>query len=413
MFKIKLMRSLFLIAMISILAGCGQTVRESLSPINTPELAKDKINKKIVLLPLADYTQGRTPDDNLRRQVKINTSLNHRLSMYGLYSPLQEDVMQQLVDMGIISEVKSNELNYDKYRHLSKEIGFDWSSAMQDEIARVYAISEATRATQGSMKFEHIGLNQEAVKVLGIRFNSDYLLRGRIVEYEIRQGHSLNPFQRGFLPVFFGVTSNALFGVAKTEQYDLWHDAAVGGTVGALIGTNLETPFNPPKKNTEVITEGDHPRFMTQKTVTDYEGGYEMYQGLNAGVWGAAGATAAYLASKGGKIEKAVVQVSLALQKADDGTIIWQNRVEKEVEPYTMWANPTDRLVLDRAIEEAALSLIDDLAATLKKMPEQVIQQTVYIPPPPQAVIEEPISPPAPVQEKKMLKKHLKQAPLK
>lgn len=412
MFKFNFMRSLFLIAMISILAGCGQTVRESLSPINTQEQAKNKINKKIVLLPLADYTQGRTPDDNLRRQVKINTSLNYRLSMYGLYSPLQEDVMQQLVDMGIISELKTNELNYDKYRHLSKEIGFDWSSAMQEEISRVYAISEATKATQGSMRFEQVGLNQEAVKVLGTRFNSEYLLRGRIVEYEMRQGHSLNPFQRGFLPVFFGVTSNALFGVAKTEQYDLWHDVAVGGTVGALIGTNLETPFNPPKKETTTITEGTHPRFMTQKTVTDYEGGYEMYQGLNAGVWGAAGAAAAYLSNKGGKIEKAVVQVSLALQKADDGTIIWQNRVEKEVEPYTMWANPTDRIVLDKAIEEAALSLIDDLAATLKAMPEPVIQQTAYIPPPPQAVIEEPIS--APVEPMtKPARKPMKQAPLK
>jgi hypothetical protein len=412
MFKFNFMRSLFLIAMISILAGCGQTVRESLSPINTQEQAKNKINKKIVLLPLADYTQGRTPDDNLRRQVKINTSLNHRLSMYGLYSPLQEDVMQQLVDMGIISELKTNELNYDKYRHLSKEIGFDWSSAMQEEISRVYAISEATKATQGSMRFEQVGLNQEAVKVIGTRFSSDYLLRGRIVEYEMRQGHSLNPFQRGFLPVFFGVTSNALFGVAKTEQYDLWHDVAVGGTVGALIGTNLETPFNPPKKETTTTIEGTHPRFMTEKTVTDYDGGYEMYQGLNAGVWGAAGAAAAYLSNKGGKIEKAVVQVSLALQKADDGTIIWQNRVEKEVEPYTMWANPTDRIVLDKAIEEAALSLIDDLAASLKSMPESVVQQAVYMPPPPQAVVEEPIL--APVEPmSKPARKPMKQAPLK
>jgi hypothetical protein len=132
------------------------------------------------------------------------------------------------------------------------------------------------------------------------------------------------------------------------------------------LGSNAETPFTPPNKKT-TITGGPHPRFATESV--SYHGGYENHAGYNAAVWGAAGASAAYLASKGGQVPQAVVQISLALQDASDGRIVWANRVEKQVEPLSMWADPAVRTQIDRAVEEAAGALIINLANALSNNP--------------------------------------------
>jgi hypothetical protein len=128
------------------------------------------------------------------------------------------------------------------------------------------------------------------------------------------------------------------------------------------LGSDAETPFTAPRKKT--ITSGEaHPRFATESVTST--GGYSDHAGYNAAVWGAVGASAAYLASKGGHVPQAVVQISLALQDAIDGRVVWANRVEKQVEPITMWADPAVRTQIDKAVEEAAGALIVNLANAL------------------------------------------------
>ncbi|MCD6200010.1 MAG: hypothetical protein J7K15_15820, partial [Deltaproteobacteria bacterium] len=299
---------------------------------------------------------GVRPDDSLRRQVKIYEALMYRLAEKGFYVPLKEDVVQYLVDLGIIQIIgKPSIRSSNSYGSITEELGSEWSDAMQEEIQKLVVVNEQLAKSKQRYEVTRVGLDPGTIQQIGRRFGADYILRGRVVEYEVREGNTLNPLQIGILPFFFDTSSALLFGFAESERYDLWQDLAIGGGLGALLGSNAETPFTTPNKKT-TITGGSHPRFATEST--SYHGGYENHAGYNAAVWGAVGASAAYLASKGGHVPQAVVQISLALQDASDGRIVWANRVERQVEPLSMWADPAVRTQIDRAVEEAAGALI-------------------------------------------------------
>ncbi len=345
-----------------ITCGCGQKVRDSVKPVDTAAIKNPTPCAQIVMLPFADYTAGHAPDDSLRRQIKIQSAISQRLAHDGFYVPVEEDVVQYLVNLGIIQLIETPAIESRRSRNtLFRELGTGWSDAMKDQIRNVMLQNEMANVPEERLKLNHIGLNKDTVRQIGEYFGADYVLRGRIVEYEIREGKILNPLQQGILPFFFDWTSATIFGVAQSDQYDLWQDLALGGAMGAGLGSMADTPFNGPTSKTKTV--GTHPRFA--HTVTTTSGGYEHSAAFNAGVWGAAGMAAAYLAAKGGHVPQAVVQISLALQDAKTGKVVWANRVEKQVEPVTMWADPSDRTQIDRAVEEAAKSLAGDLAKTL------------------------------------------------
>ena len=336
---------LLLLTIMVCLVSCGQKVKDSVAPLNTPVQYLNSPAKQIVVLPLADYTIGVRPDDSLRRQVKIYEALMYRLAEKGFYVPLKEDVVQYLVDLGVIRIVGQPSIRSGSSCGLiTEELSSGWSEAMQEEIQKLVVMNEQLDKSKQRFELTRVGLDPGTIQQIGRRFGADYILRGRVVEYEVRDGNTLNPLQIGILPFFFDTSSALLFGFAESERYDLWQDLAVGAGLGALLGSFAETPFS---------------------------SGHSDYAGLNAAVWGAAGASAAYLASKGGRIPQAVVQLSLALQDANDGRVIWENRVEKQVEPVSMWADPAERTQVDRAVEEAAAALVDDLATTLDGIPSE------------------------------------------
>ncbi|MFO8240361.1 MAG: hypothetical protein R6T90_05115 [Dissulfuribacterales bacterium] len=354
---------LLLLTIMVCLAGCGQKITDSVAPLNGSVQYPDSAAKQVVVLPLADYTAGVRPDDSLRRQVKIYEALMYRLAEKGFYVPLKEDVVQCLVDLEIIKIIGNPSISSSSsHRLITEELGSDWSNAMQEEIQRLMLANEQLKKSKQGYEVSKVGLDPGTIQQIGRRFGADYVLRGRIVEYEIREGNTLNPLQIGVLPFFFDTSSALLFGFAESEKYDLWQDLSIGTGLGALLGSNAETPFTAPRKET-TTTGGPHPRFVTESVT--HTGGYSDHAGYNAAVWGAVGASAAYLASKGGHVPQAVVQISLALQDAVDGRIVWANRVEKQVEPVSMWADPAVRTQIDKAVEEAAGALIVNLANAL------------------------------------------------
>jgi TolB-like protein len=358
---------LFLPAIMICLVSCGQKIKDSVVPLDTAVQYPDSPAKQIVVLPLADYTMGVQPDDSLRRQIKIYEALMYRLAEKGFYVPLKEDVVQYLVDLGVIQIIgKPSVRSSSSYGLITEELSSGWSDTMQEEIQKLVVMNEQLGKSKQCYEITRVGLDPGTIQQIGRRFGADYILRGRIVEYEVRDNNTLNPLQVGILPFFFDSSSALLFGFAESERYDLWQDLAVGGGLGALFGSHAETPFTAPDKKT-TISGGSHPRFATESA--SYQGGHEDHAGLNAAVWGAAGASAAYLASKGGQVKQAVVQISLALQDANDGRIIWANRVEKQVEPVSMWADPAVRIQIDRAVEEAAAALIVNLTNALSNSP--------------------------------------------
>jgi len=353
----------FLVAVCLCLVACGQKVKDSIAPLNTSAQFQKAGTQQIVILPLADYTVGIRPDDALRRQVKIHDALMYCLAKKGFYVPIEEDVVQYLADLGVIRIIKPSVTHTDSsYREVMNEMGGEWSGEMRKEIEKLMVKNRDLSGSKEGFEVTKVGLNPGTIEQIGRYFGANYVLRGRIVEYEVRQGQTLNPIQQGILPFFFDTSSAALFGVAESGKYDLWQNLSIGSGIGALFGSHGGTPFNAPHKETK-ISNASHPRFATR--TSKYVGGYEKRALLNATVWGAAGATAAYLASKGGRISQAVVQLSLALQDAHSGRIVWINRVEKEVEPVSMWADPTVRTQIDRAVEEAAGALVANLTEAL------------------------------------------------
>ncbi len=329
----KLIKALLAIGTVILFSGCGQVVTETVSPMDSTTVPIGQ-TQSVVMLPLADYSQGVSPDESLRRQIKIHSAVAHELARHGYYLPVEEDVYRFLIDKGIITVIQQDSGNFRRRDAFRRELGSGWSPEMLKRIEG--ELDAADRVAAGgrdhAIKVNRVGLDRTTIREIGRTFNSRYLLRGRIVEYEVREGHSFDPKKKGLLPFFLDTSSASLFGVARSEQYDLWQDLAIGAALGG--GT----------------------------AVMSASSGKEGDQGL---IWGGIGGSVAYLANKGGHIPSGVVQVSLALQDVETGRVVWANRIEKQVEPESVFADPRERSQIDLAVEQAAIALAQDLAAVL------------------------------------------------
>jgi len=330
------LRALFIFMVATLLAACGQSVKQSVAPIDNSSIQPGQ-KASVVMLPLADYTKGIRPDESLRRQIKIHTAIAHELARSGYFMPIEEDVFRFLVDKGIITIVQEGSSVNRRHEAMRRELGSGWSPTMLQILEKEMDANDelALGGDMNSIEVHRVGLDRETVQELGRTFNSRYVLRGRIVEYEIREGHSFNPIKKGIIPFFLDSSSATLFGVARSESYDLWQDMAIGAALGSGVAL-ASTPAD---------EEGDR-----------------------ALLWGGIGAAVANLAHNGGKLSSGVVQVWLALQDTESGRVVWANRVEEQVEPKSAFADPKARTQIDRAVEEAARALARDLAMTLAKL---------------------------------------------
>jgi hypothetical protein len=308
-------------ATLSLVSACNQTrVTTTIAPARPVNATG--INASIVLMPLADYSQGATPDRAARRQAKSLASLSHQITSLGIMPTVQEDVYGYLFETGLISPVQTSISAYDSSK---------WSDFTN-------SITESILEGGKSGEVQNIiGFSPETIVEIGKHFSAKYVLRGRIIEYNMREAKTYDPMRRGILPFFVDGTSTGLFGVARSDEYDLWHDTASMGALGALAGTNAGGPFV----------------------------GGGMSYGANAAFWGGAAAGTAYLANKGGKVNEARVQLQLALQSTVDGKVIWTNRVEIAVAPNTAFDRSDDQHLMDKALEEASITLIDDMGRSV------------------------------------------------
>jgi hypothetical protein len=195
---------LFLPTIMVCLASCGQKIKDSVTPLNASVQYPNSSAKQIILLPLADYTMGVRPDDSLRRQIKIYEALMYRLAENGFYVPLKEDVVQYLVDLGVIQIIRKPFIpSGNSYRLIMEELNSGWSDTMQEEIQKLVVRNEQLSKSKQDYEITRIGLDLGTIQQIGRRFGADYILRGRIVEYEVRDDNTLNPLQCGILPFFF------------------------------------------------------------------------------------------------------------------------------------------------------------------------------------------------------------------
>ncbi len=320
-----------------VLAGCGQTVVETLNvPVEAGPNAKGK-GMTAVILPFADYSNGNDLASAHRRNLKITETLTDHLVANGFGLPVQEDVFFYLVEQNIISLLPYEETNS---ASLTNELNGDWSNKMKSEIKRYIHQQLISKDNKVVASPGTHGLTSKVIAKLGRNFNADYVIRGRVLEYKTRQEATWAPWKRGILPVIMGGTSQALYGFAGSEKYDEWNTMVSGGSVGALLTHSGNYPF------------GDDD-FITGSAVNG-----------NDVAWALLGAGMGKMAYNSGRVDQAVVQLRIWVQEAATGNVVWTNRVRVQVSPETIFSDAQYDLLFDQAIEKGVSTLIDNFVNT-------------------------------------------------
>ncbi|MDO8946927.1 MAG: hypothetical protein Q7U88_07185 [Desulfocapsaceae bacterium] len=327
--------------MLLLLTGCGQTVVETLQVQQAAGSNAPGKGKTIVILPFADYTYADSLSAAHRRDMAITESLTDRLVAKGFALPIQEDVFDYMVDQSIISLVAYEQNNSVS---LNNELSGEWSDVMKDQIRGYISEEQTQRDNQVSASPGTHGLTQQTVAKIGRKFNADYIVRGRILEFKTRQEHTWAPWKRGILPFISGTTSQVAFGFADTDQYDNWNNMIAGGTWGAIIGHNVNGPWD---------TDGD-------SNILGISGS----QDANTILWGAVGALVGREAKNSGQVDQAVVQMRIWIQEAATGNVVWTNRVDVKVSPESILADKQYDALFNQAIEKGVTTLVDNFVTT-------------------------------------------------
>lgn len=318
------------------LTGCGQLVSEKLA-VSSSAPSQICTGKKIVILPFADYSYEEDAQRAFRRNVNIMDNLIARLSEKGFRLPVQEDLLKYLADNGIVKISAALPARPGTVQSLlaAKDT---WSQDMKTELAKA--------ANPGQGQFDPGGqaqstaLDKAALAKIAAGFDADLIMRGRIIKYEMDDENTWDPIKRGLLPVLFGGTSRAMFGVTNSQTYDALGATLVGAAMGAAIGSTTSIPYDESEKvNPE--------RF-------------------NSMAWGLGGAALGYMSSKGGHANQAAVQLRLWVQDPTTAEVIWTNSVKVVVKPQTIFAETREDKLFDTAITQAITALTKDFVNKTK-----------------------------------------------
>jgi hypothetical protein len=319
---------LYLLSAVLIM-GCGQTVVETLHVPDSPGPNAPGKGSTVVILPFADYSYADSLAGAYRRNTAIVEAVTDRLVSNGFGLTIQEDVFGYLVKENIISIASYDESNTIS---LTDELNDEWSGKMKD-ILHGYINEQKMKSgkTVSASPGTH-ALDQKTVVKIGRKFNADYIVRGRILEFKTREEHTWFLSKRGLLPFTFGLASQSLNGFARSDTYDDWGHMLFPATLGAVIGYNSSI------------------------------GGLD---GAASSVfWGAVGAGLGHMAKNGGQVDQAVVQLRIWVQEAATGNLVWTNRVDVKVSPESVYADRQYDALFDQAIEKGVDTLITNFVTT-------------------------------------------------
>jgi hypothetical protein len=338
-----------------LVSGCasGYTVTETLHIQDTQSASNVcATNKAVVLLPFADYSSGDDVMSVHERSRSVTEALTDKFVGKGFKMPVQEDVTQYLVDTKIIRVVSSQ----DGTSRMKQELNGEWSDLMKNEFQNWIDADESITAAQGGGNDHPVnapgvhGLNKKNIAKIGRRFNADYVVRGRIIEYDLGVEHSWNLKKKGLLPFVIGGTTQATFGFAESEYYDNLNSIALWGLAGALVGYNADTPFEPESSKTTIT-----PTSVTKSSKGDNNGEF-----WNSVTWGFAAANAAHLANHSGKNPEAIVHLRIWVQDTATGEVVWTNRAEVKVAPENIYGDKRSDELFKTAVNRATTLLVDD-----------------------------------------------------
>jgi hypothetical protein len=328
---------LFYLLAAVLLTGCGQTVIETLHVPDPPDPSAKGAGSTILILPFADYSSAEVISGAFRRNLTVTEAMTDRLVSNGFGIAVQEDVFGYLVDEEIISIA-----SYDgpSNTSLSSELNsIEWSNEMKS-LLHGYLMEETIRTANISVESSpgtH-ALDQKAIAKLGRKFQADYVVRGRILEYKTRDEGSWAPWKKGIIPFVIGGTNRVFNGYASSEAYDQRNEAITGAILGGIIGyNNAGWPW------------------ADDKTILGMTDG-----SANALFWAGAGAGLGHVSHTSGKVDQAAVQLRVWVQEASTGNVIWTNRIRVLVSPETFFADKQYDTLFNAAIEKGVDTLIEN-----------------------------------------------------
>jgi len=323
------------------LAGCGQTIVETLNVPQAPGFDAPGKGRTVVILPFADYSNAGNFDSAYRRNMAVAEALTDRFSANGFFMPVQEDVFQYLVDEGVINIVPYEET---QSVSLVNELSNEWSDTMKAEISRYISGQNTTNGVNASNSPGTHALTTNTVAKIGRSFKADYIVRGRILEYKSRQDPTWEPWKKGILPFINGGTSRIMFGFASSDLYDQWNQQITGAVYGASIGHESDWPWNDDDSDTIFgMSDGEN---------------------ANAILWGSIGSEIGKQAYRSGDVQQAVVQLRMWIQEATTGNVVWTNRVDVKVTPESIFADNQYDSLFNKAIEKGVTTLVDNFVTT-------------------------------------------------
>ncbi|MFO7911126.1 MAG: hypothetical protein R6V15_03095 [Desulfotignum sp.] len=336
--------------------ACGTATVDSLHPVvRTANLGNEKT---IVILPFADYTPADSPVGYWRRNMLIMEALQDEIQRFGYAPAINEDVFAYLSQKKIINQNTVPQKISSANSVLQAELAKDWSDIMKNEIINALKANleneEVETSRDPNTQYKSIALDHKAIQEIGMAFNADYVVRGRIIVFKNDREDSFNPLQTGVLPFFFNTGSRALFGIAESDNYEMIDKMAIGGILGAALSMN-DWPVD---EDTTTSLAGGHPRFGGGLT-TDTS-----YSDWNTAIWGVAGAGLAHLAHKGGRVDNAIVQLRMIVQDTRNGEILWTNRAEVKTMTQSAFNKKDGDTLMARAIQQVCQRLFDNFVAS-------------------------------------------------
>ncbi len=328
---------------IMILGACGQTVVETLHVPDSPNPMAPGKGQTIIILPFADYTSADAIAGAYRRNITVTEAITDRLVTNGFNMAIQEDVFGYLVDENIIRLASYEGTTTDS---LSAELTNDWSDTMKNELQRYIQLQKSQANTNVSESPGTHAITPEAVAKMGRRFNADYIVRGRILEYKTRQEATWAPWKRGILPVITGGANRMLNGFASSDAYDERNEALTGMMLGGLLG----------KYGKSILSGGTESGGISFFGIAEGD--------TNTVAWAGAGAGVGMAAHSSGQIDQAAVQMRIWVQEAATGNVIWTNRVRVLVSPETVFADKQYDTLFNKAIEKGVDTLINNFVTT-------------------------------------------------
>ena len=345
----------FLYGFLALLVGGCTSGHQVTETLHTPDTHSASYicatDKTVVLLPFADYSSGDDVMSVYEKSRSVTEALTDRFAGKGFKMPVQEDVIQHLVDARIIRMASS-----DTATRLQQELDGEWSDVTKGELQAWIDADKAENLARSGGDGHPVnspgvhGLNKSNIAKLGRRFNADYVVRGRIIEYNLQKEHTWKLHKKGLLPFLVGGTTQAFFGIAESEEYDNLNKIALWGLAGAIIGFNVDTPFEPEK--TTITDNG-----ITTTITSTGDPDAELW---NAVSWGLAAGSVAHLVNHSGDTPEAIVHLRIWVQDTATGEVVWTNRAEVKVAPASIYGDKRSSEMFKTAVSRATTILVDD-----------------------------------------------------